>query len=76
MSVNLIKAIDYAAKVKSKIFGIVGKKDGYLYLKGNNVILIPNVNKKLITPYSEAFQSVIWHCLVSHPLLQRNKTKW
>ena len=76
VSVNLIKAIDYAAKVKSKIFGIVGKDDGYLYQKGNNVILIPNVDKKLITPYSESFQSVIWHCLVSHPLLQRNKTKW
>lgn len=76
VSVNLIKAIDYATKTKSKIFGIVGKDDGYLYQKGNNVILIPNVDKKLITPYSESFQSVIWHCLVSHPLLKRNKTKW
>ena len=76
MSTNLIKSIDYSKKIGSKIFGIVGKKDGYLYKKGNCVILIPVVDKKFVTPYSEAFQAVIWHCLVSHPLLKKNKTKW
>lgn len=76
VSVNLIKAIDYAKKSKIKVFGIVGKNDGYLYKKANQAILIPNVNHKMITPYSEAFQAVIWHCLVSHPLLQVRKTKW
>lgn len=76
VSTNLIKSIDYSRKIGSKIFGIVGKKDGYLYKKGNCVILIPVVNKKYVTPYSEAFQAVIWHCLVSHPLLKKNKTKW
>ena len=30
----------------------------------------------LITPHSEAFQAVVWHCLVSHPALQIKKTKW
>ena len=30
------------------------------------------INKKLVTPYSEAFQAVIWHCLVSHPKLLNN----
>ena len=29
-----------------------------------------------ITPHSEEFQTVIWHCLVSHPKLQKNETKW
>ena len=76
VSTNLIKSIDYSKKIGSKIFGIVGKKDGYLYKKGNCVILIPVVDKKFVTPYSEAFQAVIWHCLVSHPLLKKNKTKW
>ncbi len=76
ISTNLIKVIDYAKKKKSKVFGIVGRDDGYLYKNGDNIILVPNVNKKLITPHSEAFQAVIWHCLVSHPLLQENKTKW
>jgi hypothetical protein len=25
---------------------------------------------------AEAFQAVIWHCLVSHPGLRRQKIKW
>lgn len=76
ISTNLIKAIDYGKKIKSKIFGIVGRSDGYLYKNVKNIVLIPNIDKNLITPHSESFQAVIWHCLVSHPLLQENKTKW
>ena len=76
MSVNLIQAIDYAKKKKIKIFGVIGKKNGYAKKKGDNIIVVPEINKKLITPFSEAFQAVIWHCLVSHPLLQTCKTKW
>lgn len=76
VSVNLIKAIDYAKTKKSKILGIVGRDGGYAAKKGDAVIIIPTVDKKLITPYAESFQSVIWHCLVTHPKLQSKKMKW
>ena len=76
VSVNLINAVKYAKKRKSKIFGIVGKKNGYTRMNAHVSILIPNINEKLITPHTEAFQAVVWHCLVSHPLLQIHKTKW
>ena len=76
ISTNLIMAIDFVLKRKGKIFGIVGKNDGYAKKKGHNVLVIPLVDKKLITPHTEAFQAVVWHCLVSHPALQSNKTKW
>ena len=76
ISTNLIMAIDYAKKINSSIFGIIGKRDGYAKKSSNKVIVIPEVDKKLITPFSEAFQAVVWHCLVSHPQLQTNKTKW
>ena len=76
VSINLIKAIDLAIKKKVKIFGIIGKKNGYAYLKGNDVILIPATDKKLVTPLSESFQSIILHCLVTHPILQSKSTKW
>jgi|TARA_B100001964_G_C14240976_1_gene605012 D-sedoheptulose 7-phosphate isomerase len=76
VSTNLITAIDYAKKINATILGIIGKKDGYARKVSKKVIVIPEVNKKFVTPYSEAFQAVIWHCLVSHPLLQINKTKW
>jgi len=76
VSINLVNAIKYAKKINAKILGIVGRKDGYTRLHANISILVPNVNNKLITPHTEGFQAVIWHCLVSHPLLQEKKTKW
>lgn len=76
VSVNLIKAIDYAKTKKSKILGIIGKDGGYTAKKGDVVIIIPTLEKKLITPYAESFQAVIWHCIVTHPKLQSKKMKW
>lgn len=76
VSVNLINAALYAKKRKSKIFGVVGRNDGFIAKNGDNVVVIPQINTSLVTPYSEAYQAVVWHALVSHPLLQSNKTKW
>ena len=73
---NLVEAIKLAKKKKSKVFGIVGKKNGYTYKKGDSVICIPSPSSDLITPISEAYQAVVWHCLVSHPKLKQNPTKW
>mgnify|MGYP001193893247 FL=1 len=76
VSTNLIKSIDLAIRKKIKIFGVVGKDDGYLYKKGDYVLKVPVNDKKLLTPLSESFQAVIWHYLVSHPLLKEKPTKW
>jgi len=76
ISPNLVKAIDLAISKKIPIFGIVGKDDGYTFQKGNYVVKIPIISEDRITPHSEAFQAVVWHCLVSNPLLVIRKTKW
>ncbi|MCX6122169.1 MAG: SIS domain-containing protein [Ignavibacteriales bacterium] len=76
VSVNLIKAIELAKERKAKVFGIVGRDDGYTKKAGDIVVLIPQVDDKLVTPHTEAFQAVVWHCLVSHPVLQIQATKW
>ena len=76
VSVNLIKAIDYAKEKNAKVFGIVGRDGGYTKKIGDNVIVVPVVDEKLVTPHSEAFQAVVWHCLVSSPILQIQATKW
>jgi len=76
VSVNLIKAIKYAKLKKGKCISIIGRSDGYAYKNSDISILINVENKKLITPVSETFQTLIWHLLVSHPDLQVNKTKW
>ncbi|MEK9569173.1 MAG: SIS domain-containing protein [Paracoccaceae bacterium] len=76
VSVNIIKAIQLAKEVGAKTLGIVGKAEGYTASEGDVVVVVPEVNPLLVTPLSEAFQSVIWHCMVSDPRLQLNSTKW
>tara|TARA_B100001093_G_scaffold425217_1_gene418657 strand:- start:1777 stop:2361 length:585 start_codon:yes stop_codon:yes gene_type:complete len=76
VSVNLIKAVKYAKSKKGKTICIVGRKDGYAYKNSDVSIFVNVADKKLVTPVSETFQTLIWHLLVSHPKLQVNKTKW
>lgn len=76
VSINLVNAIDYAEQCEAKILGIVGRDGGHTKVVGDAVVTIPNIDDKLVTPHTEAFQAVVWHCLVSHPLLQINSTKW
>ena len=76
VSVNLIKAIEYAKEKGAKVFGIVGRDGGYTKKVGDNVVVVPVIDEKLVTPHSEAFQAVVWHCLVSNPILQIQATKW
>jgi D-sedoheptulose 7-phosphate isomerase len=76
ISPNIVKAVDEALCRKLKIFGIVGRKEGYTAEKGDCVVVVPAVSDERITPHSESFQAVIWHCLVSDPVLAIKKTKW
>jgi D-sedoheptulose 7-phosphate isomerase len=76
ISVNLIKAIDYANKKKSTILGNFGNSDGYTKKIAKHCFVLPNVEKDFLTPFAETSQAIIWHLIVSHPLLKLNKTKW
>lgn len=76
ISANIVSAIKYAKNIGTKIIGIVGKDGGYTKAIGDAVIVIPTVNKNHITPIVEGYQAIVWHLLVSHPLLQVNTTKW
>ncbi len=76
ISTNLISAINYAKEKEAKILGVVGRDGGYAAKSSNLVLIVPVVNNDTITPHTEAFQAVIWHLIVSHPLLKKNQTKW
>jgi len=76
ISPNLVAAVRHAKDIGAKVFGIVGKENGYTAQVGDVVVVVPVVSDALVTPYSEAFQAVVWHCLVSHPALQAKPTKW
>ena len=76
ISVNLVRALEEAKERKCMILGIVGRDGGYTKIIGDHVLVIPTVNSSHVTPHTEAFQAVVWHCLVSHPILQKSDTKW
>lgn len=76
VSVNLINALNLAKQQNTSIYGIVGRDGGHLAKVADVAVIIPPIDSTLITPQTEAFQGVVWHSLVSHPILQVNETKW
>jgi D-sedoheptulose 7-phosphate isomerase len=76
ISPNLVRALQFARDVGAAIVGVVGRDGGYTAKVADAFVLIPTVNPHTVTPHSEAFQAVVWHLLVSHPLLKAAPTKW
>jgi D-sedoheptulose 7-phosphate isomerase len=76
VSPNLVAAIRFAKAAGAKITGIVGRDGGYTAQNADACVIVPTVNAKHVTPHAEAFQSVIWHLLVTHPSLKQAETKW
>jgi D-sedoheptulose 7-phosphate isomerase len=76
ISVNLIEAVGHAQSVGAKVIGILGRDGGYTARVADAAVIIPTANPHTVTPHCEAFQAVIWHLLVSHPLLKAHAAKW
>ncbi len=76
VSPNIVAAVKEATAKDARVLGIVGRDGGYAKQAGDVVVVIPTAAEQRVTPHAEAFQAVVWHCLVSHPKLQRSATKW
>ena len=76
ISVNIVRSVEYAKEVGTKICGIVGREGGYTAKVADVCLIIPPINPSNVTPHTESFQSLIWHLLVSHPRLQKYNMKW
>jgi D-sedoheptulose 7-phosphate isomerase len=76
VSPNIVAGLKEAKERGLKVFGVVGRDGGYTKKVGDCVIVVPTVDAARVTPHTEAFQAVVWHCLVSHPALQQIATKW
>lgn len=76
ISINLINALNFAKKSKTKSISVIANKSGYAALNSTVSIVLNIANTKLKTPVAESVQAFIWHYFVSHPFLQENKTKW
>ena len=76
VSPNIVAGLKEAKSRGLKVFGVVGRDGGYTKQVGDVVVVVPTVADSRVTPHAEAFQAVVWHCLVSHPALQQMATKW
>jgi D-sedoheptulose 7-phosphate isomerase len=76
VSVNIVRALETASVAGASIFGIVGRNGGFTQQVAEECIVIPALAPDRITPHTEGLCAVLWHLLVSHPLLQRVGTKW
>ena len=77
VSKAISKSVRKAKGEGAKILGVVGPGGGLTASLGDVVLRIPcGWATGGVTPHTEAFQAIVWHALVSHPLLQKKATKW
>jgi D-sedoheptulose 7-phosphate isomerase len=74
-SVNLVNAIELAHEQGALIYGIVGSPGGSL-AEFADVAVIVEPPADLRTPLVESVQAVVWHALVSHPMLAVAQGHW
>lgn len=76
VSVNLVNAMKTAKDLGASVVGVVGRTGGALRQMADASVLIPTFDNSLVTPQAEGVQAVMWHLLVSHPLICAATAKW
>lgn len=76
ISMNLVRALELATDVGASIFGVVGRDGGATAKMADACVVIPPLVPDRVTPHTEGLCAVVWHLLVSHPVLQVHGTKW
>ena len=76
VSPNIVRGLEEAKRRGLTVLGIVGPKGGYTHQVGDEVIRVPVEDPTAVTPHTEAFQAVVWHCIVCHPALMTAPNKW
>ncbi len=76
ISPNLVTALQYAKQQAAAVIGIVGRDGGYTAKVADVALVIPEASPDRITPHAEEFQGILWHLLLSHPLLKQSTAKW
>jgi len=76
ISSNLVRALEHAKAVGARIAGVVGRDGGFTARVADACVVVPTVASERVTPHTEAFQSVVWHLIVSDPRMAIAPTKW
>jgi D-sedoheptulose 7-phosphate isomerase len=65
VSVNLVRAVDYAKAQGAQILGVVSRDGGHTAQVADAYVLIPPQSPDTVTPLAESFQAVVWHLLAT-----------
>ncbi|HSY02372.1 MAG TPA: SIS domain-containing protein [Acidobacteriaceae bacterium] len=76
ISMNLVASLNLARERGARILGVVGRDGGYTAQLADACLIIPTLTAATVTPHTEEFQAVVWHLIVSHPLLRAHEMKW
>jgi D-sedoheptulose 7-phosphate isomerase len=76
LSANLVRALEYAQEVRARIFGVVGRDGGHTKRVAEACVVVPTTSEERVTPHTEGLCAVVWHLLVSHPVLQVRTGTW
>jgi D-sedoheptulose 7-phosphate isomerase len=76
VSINLVRALEYAKEVGASICGVVGRDGGFTAEVADACAIVPTISGHTVTPLAESFQAIVWHLIVSHPDVQVGETKW
>ena len=76
ISMNLVASLLLARETGARILGVVGRDGGYTAQVADACLIVPTLSAETVTPHTEEFQAVVWHLLVSHPLLRAHEMKW
>ena len=76
VSTNLVRAIETARRAGAGVYGIVGRDGGRTRAAADVSVLVPPLFPERVTPHTEGICAVVWHLLVSHPLLQDHGARW
>jgi len=76
VSINLVRALEHAKTVGSRVGAIVGRDGGFTATVADACVIIPTVSPERVTAHAEAFQAVVWHMLVAHPRIQAAPMRW
>jgi D-sedoheptulose 7-phosphate isomerase len=75
VSMNLVLAIKHAKEVGAAILGVVGSATGTTAQLGD-VVVVVDAPPALKTPLVESLQAVVWHAVITHPVLAASPGKW
>ncbi|MDP9092733.1 MAG: SIS domain-containing protein [Actinomycetota bacterium] len=76
VSSNIVAALQLGRERGCSVYGIVGRDGGTTAQLADACVIIAPLYPDHVTPHTEGLCAVIWHLLVTHPVLARTATRW